>query len=90
MNICTCTCLAESQRNCHNMPLEIKKEERETSQSVVRRFLKSVKESGILIQARKNRFKQRTKSPKMKKRSALRREQLKKEYKRAEKLRKPQ
>jgi len=68
------------------MALEIKKQERETSQSLVRRFSKRIKKSGILIRARKIRFKERTKSQQMKKRSALRREELRKEYKKLEKL----
>jgi len=68
------------------MALEIKKEERETSQSLVRRFSKRIKQSGILLRARKIRFRKRAKSPQMKKRSAIRREQLKKEYERLEKL----
>ncbi len=68
------------------MSLEIKKTERETSQNLVRRFSKRVKQSGILIQARKNRFQKKTKSNQMKKKAALRREHLKKEYQRLEKL----
>jgi len=68
------------------MPLEIKKEGRETSQNLVRRFARRMKQSGILLRARKNRFRIRPKSHQMKKRSALRREQLKKEYEALEKL----
>ena len=68
------------------MPLEVKKEERETSQNLVRRFSRKMKKSGILFRARKIRFKERKKSNQMKKRSALRREQLKKEYERLDKL----
>ena len=68
------------------MPLEIKREERETSQNLVRRFSKRMKQSGILLRARKIRFKRREKSHQMKKKSAIRREQLKKEYERLEKL----
>ena len=68
------------------MPLEIKKREKETSQSLIRRFSKRLKKSGILIGIKKSRFKRRPKSQQMKKRSALRREELKKEYKRLEKL----
>lgn len=71
------------------MPLEVKKEARETSQSLVRRFSKRIKQSGILLRARKARFKERPKSPQLKKRSALRREELKKEYKKLEKMGKP-
>jgi ribosomal protein S21 len=68
------------------MPLEIKKEGRETSQNLVRRFSRRVKQSGILLRARKTRFKERPKSNEMKKRSALRREELRKEYEKLEKL----
>ena len=68
------------------MSLEIKKEGRETSQNLVRRFSRRMKQSGILLRARKARFKERPKSKQMKKRSALRREELKKEYEKLEKL----
>ena len=68
------------------MSLEIKKEGRETSQNLVRRFSRRMKQSGILLRARKARFKEKPKSRQMKKRSALRREELKKEYEMLEKL----
>jgi len=71
------------------MALEIKKQDRETSQSLVRRFSKRIKKSGILYRVRKSRFKARVKSHQMKKRSALRREELRKEYEKAEKMNKP-
>lgn len=68
------------------MPLEIKKQTRETSQSLVRRFAKAVQKSGILVRARKVRFRERSKSKQMKKRSALRREELRQKYERLKKL----
>lgn len=68
------------------MALEIKKEGRETSQSLARRFSRRMKQSGILLRARKMRFRGKTKSRQMKKRSALRREELKKEYEKMEKM----
>ncbi len=68
------------------MALEIKKQERETSQSLIRRFGKAVKESGILVRARRTRFKLRKKSPEAKKKGALRRVQARKEYERVKKL----
>ena len=71
------------------MALEIKKEERESSQNLVRRFSRRIKQSGILLRARKARFRQRPKSHQMKQRSALRREELKKEYEKLEKMGKP-
>ena len=68
------------------MGIEIKKQERETSQALIYRFSRSVKKSGILLRARKTRFRQRQKSRQMKKRAALRREELKKEYEKLRKL----
>lgn len=68
------------------MALEVKKQNRETSQSLIRRFSRRVQQSGVLLRARKIRFKERKKSKQMKKRSALRREELKKEYERLRKL----
>ena len=68
------------------MALEILKQERETSQSLARRFQKRVQQSGLLLRARKIRFKERKKSDQMKKRAALRREELKKEYEKLKKL----
>lgn len=66
--------------------LEIKKEERESSQSLVRRFSRKMKQSGILLRARKIRFRGKEKSHQMKKRSALRKEQLRQEYEKMEKM----
>lgn len=68
------------------MPLEVKKQNRETSQALIRRFTRRIQQSGILHRARKIRFKERKKSEQMKKRAALRREELKREYERLEKL----
>ena len=68
------------------MGIEIKKQERETNQALIYRFSRSVKKSGILLRARKTRFRQRQKSRQMKRRAALRREELKKEYEKLRKL----
>lgn len=68
------------------MTLEVAKKERETTQSLVRRFTNALKESGILVRARKNRFKKREKSEQMKKKAALRREEIKGEYERLRKM----
>jgi len=68
------------------MALEIRKQNRETSQSLIRRFTKRLQQSGILLRARRIRFRQRSKSRQMKKRAALRREEIKKEYERLKKL----
>lgn len=68
------------------MGLEVRKKEKESSQDLIRRFTKRVQQSGVLLQARKNMFKHRIKSDKTKKKAALRREQLKKEYQILKKL----
>jgi ribosomal protein S21 len=69
------------------MSVEVKKEERENSQALIRRFTKKIKRSGILIRARKARFHQPvSQSKEMKKKAALRREKLKKEYQKKAKL----
>lgn len=68
------------------MAVEAKKQEKENSQSLIRRFSKKVQQSGVLLRARANRFYKRSKSPEMKKRAALRREKLKREYEKLRKL----
>jgi ribosomal protein S21 len=69
------------------MSIEVKKEGRENSQALIRRFTKKVKKSGVLVRARKSRFYQPPlKSKEMKKKAALRREKLKKEYQKLVKL----
>ena len=67
------------------MPLEVKKQGRESSQGLVRRFSQKVRRSGILLEVRKRQFKSKKKSRQLSKRSALRREKKKEEY---EKLKK--
>ena len=71
------------------MPLEVKKQGKELSQSLVRRFSRRMKQSGILLGARQAQFKQKPKSQQMKRRSALKREELRKEYAILEKMGKP-
>ncbi|MBX4201097.1 hypothetical protein KW786_03135 [Candidatus Parcubacteria bacterium] len=71
------------------MALEVKKKERESSQNLVHRFTKVVRQSGILLQVRGKQFRKRAKSDLAKKRSALRRVQLKAEKIIAEKMAKP-
>jgi len=68
------------------MPIEVRRRKKESSQGLIRRFKKAVQESGTLVRKRKIRFKERKKSKQAKKRAALRREELKKEYERLEKL----
>lgn len=68
------------------MPLEIKKQNRESNQMLIRRFSRIIQQSGLLYRARTIRYRQREKSRQMKKRAALRREELKKEYEKLKKL----
>ncbi len=68
------------------MPLEVKKQERESTQGLIRRFSKAIKRSGILKEARKNRFRQRPLSEAAKKRAALRKKRIQEEYQRKDKL----
>ncbi len=68
------------------MSIEAKKQERENSQGLIRRFSKRVQKSGVLRLARKNRFHKRSKSKQMKKRAALRKEKLRAEYEKLKKL----
>lgn len=68
------------------MPLEVKKRPRETSLALAHRFTKSIQQSGILLRARKVRFRERGKSRQMEKRAAIRRDERKKEYQKLRKL----
>jgi len=68
------------------MSIEAKKQERENSQGLIRRFSKRVQKSGVLRLARKNRFHKRSKSKQMKKRAVLRKEKLRAEYEKLKKL----
>ncbi|NQU82898.1 MAG: 30S ribosomal protein S21 [Parcubacteria group bacterium] len=68
------------------MPLKVQKQGRESSQSIVRRFTQKLRRSGILVEARKNRFYKRTQSAQLRKRSALRRAKKKQEYTELKKL----
>ncbi len=68
------------------MALEVKKQERENTQSLIRRFTKKVQQSGVLRRARTGRFRKRSKSYQIKQRAALRRIKKKEEYKKLKKL----
>jgi len=68
------------------MPLKITRDQKETPQNLIKRFSKSVRQSGILLQARKSLFRERPLSDEAKKRKALRREELRKKYEQLKKL----
>lgn len=59
------------------MAIEVKRKNRETTTSLLRRFSRRVQQSGILLEARKVRFRERAPSKRAKRESALRREQIK-------------
>ncbi|MBI2049985.1 MAG: hypothetical protein HYT35_00825 [Candidatus Staskawiczbacteria bacterium] len=71
------------------MALEVSKKEKESPQSLVHRFTKVVRQSGVLLEVRKKQFKKRAKSSLAKKRSALRRVKLRAEKRIKDKLGKP-
>jgi hypothetical protein len=71
------------------MALEVKRKEKETSQNLVHRFTKVVRQSGVLLEIRSKQFHKRAKSALAKKRSALRRVESRLERRKAEKLAKP-
>ncbi len=68
------------------MPLKVEKQGRENTQSLIRRFTRAIKKSGILKEARKNRFRQRPLSDRAKKEAALRKEKIKRDYEKMDKL----
>ena len=68
------------------MTLEVRKKDKESSQNLVHRFTKVVRQSGILLEVRSKQFRKRSKSILAKKRSALRRVEMRAEKKRQEKL----
>ncbi len=68
------------------MTFEIKKQDRENAQSLVRRFSRRLKNSGILIRARSMRFRDRPESAFTKRKAALRRIEKRAEYEHLSKL----
>lgn len=67
------------------MGIEVRKKDRETTRSLLRRFSRRIQQSGVLIRARKARFIEKEKSKGERRTSALRRNKIGKEK---EKLRK--
>ncbi len=63
------------------MALEVKRKEKESPQSLVRRFIYKVHKAGILLEARKRLFYEKPKTKRERKLSALRRLQKEKEAK---------
>lgn len=68
------------------MSIKIEKKLKENSQLLVRRFSRRIQQSGILRRAKKNQYRARPKNKQAKKKAALRREEIKKEYEKFKKL----
>jgi ribosomal protein S21 len=68
------------------MPVEVKKRDNESSDSLIRRFSRKVQQSGVLLQARKIRYYERKKSKRRVREAAQRREELRAERDRLIKL----
>ncbi len=71
------------------MVLQIKRKDKESPQNLVHRFTKMVRQAGILLELRKKQFHKRSKSALVKKRSALRKVELRAEKIKQDKLDKP-
>ena len=62
------------------MPLELTRKERESSRKLIRRFSRTIRQTGILRSARAIRFWKRPLSETKKKAAALRKLEMKKKY----------
>jgi hypothetical protein len=66
--------------------IEVKKKDRETSESLIRRFSRRVQQSGVLVQARRSRFLADEKSKREKRAGAMYKEKVKKIVSRLKKM----
>jgi ribosomal protein S21 len=66
--------------------VEVRKKDKETSESLIRRFSRRMQESGVLMRARKTRFRGRKKNKKQLKEEALYKSKVKKEADRLRKM----
>lgn len=66
--------------------IEVKKKDRETAESLIRRFSRRVQQSGVLIRARKTRFRADEKSKREKREEALYKVKIRKHIDKAKKL----
>jgi ribosomal protein S21 len=66
--------------------VQAKRKPSETTGAFLRRFSRQIKQSGILINARKNRFYQSSPNKRLKRQSALYRERKRQQYERLKKL----
>jgi ribosomal protein S21 len=66
--------------------IEVRKKERETSESLIRRFTRRVQQSGVLVRARRSRFRNDEKSKREKREEALYKIKIRKEIEKLKKL----
>lgn len=59
--------------------VEVRRKEGESTESMVRRFTRKVQQSGVLIRARKNRYRQKIKSKNVQRTNALKRAEMREE-----------
>lgn len=68
------------------MAIEVKKKDRETSESLIRRFSRRVQQSGVLVRARRTRFRAEEKSRREKRLEALYKIKIRKEIDKLKKM----
>ena len=66
--------------------VEVKKRDKETSESLFRRFSRQLQQSRVLLKARKNRFKIKEKNRRQLREGAIYRQKVKKEVDRLKKI----
>jgi ribosomal protein S21 len=66
--------------------IEVKKRDRESSESLIRRFGRRVQQSGVLVQARRSRFRIDEKTKREKRAGAMYKEKVKKVVNRLKKM----
>ncbi len=66
--------------------IEVKKKEKETSESLIRRFSRRVQQSGVLVHARRSRFLEDKKNKREKRVEALYKIKIRKEIEKMKKL----
>lgn len=66
--------------------IEVKKKERETSESLIRRFSRRVQQSGVLMRARRTRFRKDEKNRREKRLEALYKHKIRKQIVRLKKM----
>lgn len=66
--------------------IEVKKKDRESSEALIRRFSRRVQQSGVLVQARKSRFRAEDKSKREMREGAMYKEKVRKVVNRLKKM----